>query len=162
MSSLIEVRFLGSGDVTNVYSKAVVANRLGMYEQYMQSIVHHFPLGQGVGRPFSSSLGIDLYSTDISFMAFLLPFGLVGLLIFGLFIYKIFANIDQCRWTISDQTRKSLFLFVGIFLLMSLNIDFFSRNNFVIYLAALIMSLRVSLGSIVNMKLARRRVFQLH
>ena len=145
VSSLIELRFFGSGEVAEVYSKAVVVWRLGLYEQYMQSIVQHFPLGQGLGRPFASSFGIDIYTTDISFMSFLLPFGVMGLLIFGIFVYRIFSIIGQSGRQISKQTRRLLFLFVGIFLLMSLNIDFFSRNNFVIYLVVLIMSLRVDL-----------------
>jgi hypothetical protein len=35
-----------------------------------------------------------------------------------------------------------------VFLLLSLNIDFFSRDNFVIYLSALVMSLRVPSGQV--------------
>ena len=145
IASLIELRFFGSGDIADVYDAAVVRGRLSHYEQYMQSVIQYFPLGQGLGRPFSSLLGQDIYSTDISFMSFLLPFGLMGLMIFGLFIYRVFVIISQNESQNNKQTKKLLFLFVGIFLLMSLNIDFFSRNNFVIYLVALITSLRVSL-----------------
>lgn len=158
VASLIELRFFGSGEVAEVYSKAVVAGRLGLYEQYMQSILQHFPLGQGLGRPLSSSFDKDVYTTDISFMSFLLPFGLMGLLIFGSFIYRNFAIVGQSGEQISKQTRRLLFLFVGIFLLMSLNIDFFSRDNFVIYLVVLIMSLRVPLDSTVRMRLRKRSV----
>ena len=141
VSLLIRKRFFGSGDVSRIYEDAFMRDRVSVYEQYLQSIAQHFPIGQGLGRPFSVTAGQDIFTTDISVMAFLIPFGFAGALVFVLFIYKIFATIHYANRQTSSQTRKLLYGFVGIFLLMSLNLDFFSRNNFVIYLTLLVTSL---------------------
>lgn len=144
VASLIQLRFFGGGDIANVYNVSFVGGRLGLYEQYAQSILQYFPLGQGLGRPFSSLLGNHVYTTDISFMSFLLPFGLMGVMVFFVFIYNIFSGIRQYGGQDNKQLRQLLFVLVCIFLLMSLNIDFFSRNNFVIFLAVMVESLPVS------------------
>lgn len=159
VSALIELRIFGSGDITSLYVSALVNERLDIYEHYWQNIMQYFPIGQGLGRPYTSFfLGSDIYTSDISFMSFLLPFGLIGLLIFGMFIYRIFVSIRKNKVQVSKETRRLLFVFVSIFLVMSLNIDFFSRNNFVIFLSVLIISLRVPLDSTVRMRLRKGSV----
>jgi len=77
-----------------------------------------------------------LFTTDISFVAFLLPFGLPGLVIFFGFVFAIWKTfISHGRIYSNNQSSGVFVLMLVTSLLVSLNIDIFSRKIFVIYIA---------------------------
>lgn len=149
VNHLIEKRYIGSGyGVEQVYEAAVIIGRFPIYEQYINSIKTYFPVGQGLGRPFSiRQNGDGVPITDISIISFLLPFGLLGLILFCIFIYTLFRLVSRANNCISEREIHTIKLFLIISLVMSLNIDLFSRNNFVIYLTVLVLTLQNNVNS---------------
>jgi len=142
---LIQLRYLGYGDINNVYYHALEQRRYPLYAQYLYSLKEYFPLGQGLGRPFSIHFtGEPIYTSDISLISFVLPFGVFGFAIFSFFSYKLYSLIGSLKNTKWAKESHLIALMLTVFLLMSLNIDFFSRNNFVIYFVVLLLSLRNS------------------
>ncbi len=139
---LIDRRFFGSGDVENVYERAVMTNRMPYYEQYLESFRRHFPVGQGLGRPLSVASTHDIFISDVSFISFLLPFGAMGILLFGVFVMKLVTLIRRAPAAVRSDSRNLFLLLLVVSLLMSLNMDLFSRHNFVIHFTLLVMMLQ--------------------
>ncbi len=148
VNHLAEKRYMGSGyGFDQVYEIAIVMGRFPIYEQYANSIKTYFPIGQGLGRPFSiRPNGDEVPITDISVLSFLLPFGLLGLIAFCVFIYTLFRLVSRAKNCISDRETHIIKLFLIISLIMSLNIDLFSRNNFVIFVTMFVLTLQNNLS----------------
>lgn len=139
---LIEKRYLRSG-YEQVYETALVKERFPIYAQYANSIKTYFPVGQGLGKPFHIRFnGIRVPITDISIISFLLPFGPLGLIVFCIFIYTLFRLVSRANNSISERAIRIFKLFLITSLIMSLNIDLFSRNNFVIFVTMLVLTLQ--------------------
>ena len=147
VNHLVKKRYMGSGyGIDQVYETAVVMERFPMYEQYANSIKTYFLIGQGLGRPFSTQPnGDEVPTTDISVLSFLLPFGLLGLSAFCVFIYTLFRLLSIGNNCINERGIRIIKLFLIISLIISLNIDLFSRNNFVIYVTMLVLTLQNNL-----------------
>jgi hypothetical protein len=133
----VDIGLLGQGDMSNVYETSVEVNRLFLYEQYWDRIVNSFPYGQGLGHPVANNGVQDVYIADISIVAFLIPFGLTGVLLFIVFIKNIFKLI---RNSYSDSyfkkhLRESFSVMIVIWIVISLNDDWISRKISVIYMA---------------------------
>ena len=73
-------------------------------------------------------------------MGFLLPFGISGVIFFILFVISLIKTVKKS--TIRNDVKKSIYLMIFISILMSFNIDLYSRNTFVIFLTMLILSLK--------------------
>lgn len=133
-------RFLGGGGGAQmIYQSAVVVGRMNNYQQYWRSITEHFPWGQGFGLPYST-LGVAAFPvTDISLMAFLLPLGVLGVVLFGLFIRALWRTATRTSDKLPREYGRAIKLLIAIALLVSTNVDIFSRDNFVVLLALLIM-----------------------
>jgi len=133
---LVNLRYFGDGrGITAVFDTAL-RNRMGLYKEYLSSLLSHFPVGQGLGLPLSSQTG-NVYTTDISLLSFMLPYGIFGLAIFLIFLVCLYRLIQRIPYA---QLRKSLLLLYLVSIVMSLNLDVFSRNNFVIFFVFLVMS----------------------
>jgi len=141
---LMEKRYLGSGyRFKNVIEQSLIRERIPIYTQYLESIKAYFPLGQGLGKPFHIRRdGTRVPISDISIISFLLPLGLMGLIIFFLFIYSLFRLVSKSKSYIGEKEIRIVKLFLIISLIMSLNIDLFSRNNFVIFLSMFVLTLK--------------------
>jgi hypothetical protein len=138
LSEAVSRRFLGEGDIGAVYEEAIVVNRLVMYEQYLESLLVNFPVGQGLGKPFST-IPNEAFITDISLLSFLLPFGLLGGTLLITFIALAWATSRSSNRTdYGDRWAVAMRLILVVFVLMSLNLDVFSRNNAVIWYAVLL------------------------
>lgn len=143
LTSLIKLRIFGNGDVSNIYQTDFLLSRVYMYKQYIESILNYFPIGQGLGRPFSiRGTGELIYISDISLISFAIPFGIVGALIIIGFIIRLFRIIHRLVLTVDMESVKYLNVMLIIFILMSFNIDWFTRNNFIIYFTLLLLSLQ--------------------
>ncbi|MGD9486546.1 MAG: hypothetical protein AB7W47_00840 [Calditrichaceae bacterium] len=150
---LIELRLFGDGHgLEKVYENAVLLGRVNNYEQYVASISNYFPFGQGLGQCFSINANlVDIYTSDISLISFLLPFGIFGIIILVIFIRRLFHLINDIRFPLNRKERYSLNLLLIVSLLMSLNIDLFSRDNFIIFFSFLVMTLKNSQKSLFNL-----------
>lgn len=117
---------------------ALFVGRVGLYDQYLDRIFSSFPYGQGLGVPFSYGIfsGEPIFISDISLVSFSIPFGLLGLVALLLFIGKLFKSFKKYNKTYHDDKGPKVFywlLFTSF--LVSLNVDIFSRNIFVVYLS---------------------------
>ena len=139
-ASLIDLRLFGRGDLSAVYESAVVEGRLSNYEQYWRSLSSHFPLGQGLGRPLSTGPAGDVFSTDISALSFMLPFGIAGIGVVVAVIWAMWREtvgaVVTTPW--GHTLRVLLPQLLLVFSVMSLNIDIFSRNVAIVWMAMLI------------------------
>jgi len=109
--------------------------RLPLYEQYFANIAKSFPWGLGLGIPVASLWGHDAYYSDVSLVTFLIPLGLAGLcfcLAFIILLYRRIAQLNDGYW------RGLMSICVITYVLVSLNVDIFSRSNAVIILAAFV------------------------
>lgn len=144
LNRIIEERYLRSSyQFEHMIENEVLTERFPIYKQYIESLKKYFPIGQGLGKPFHIRWDDkEVPVSDISFLSFLLPFGLIGLIIFFIFIYTLFRLIIRENNCMSEKGIRVIKLFFIIALIMSLNIDFFSRNNFVIFITMLFLTLQ--------------------
>jgi hypothetical protein len=114
-----------------------VSTRAILYNDYLHRLLHSRFLGQGLGVPVSTYFGPALWA-DVSLVNFLLPFGLLGLIMFAGFVRKVYAGI---RSRIGDDRVQRLFVVVlCLALAVSLNDDIWSHKNFPIYFVYLLNS----------------------
>jgi len=134
---------LSKSNIQEIYKVSVVNQRLNLYAQYLSSIKQHFPVGQGLGKPFSIRQdGLGVFVTDISFMEFLLPFGVLGLVIFFSFIAALFKLVLRYKTETNTLEGRLVILLLFLTLLVSLNYEIYVRGNFVIFITMLIVTLR--------------------
>lgn len=109
--------------------------RLPLYEQYFANVIKSFPWGLGLGIPVASLWGHDAYYSDVSLLTFLIPLGLAGFCFCIAFIILLYRRIAELR---DSYWRHLMSIGVITYVLVSLNVDIFSRNNAVIILAAFV------------------------
>ena len=112
-----------------------------MYESFIDIISNHFVLGQGFGIPFwrnEFDSSLDSFTTDISFLAFFLPMGVIGFTLFICWIislYKIFKERLYYKFNILINKNEIIngyrYIFI-ISIITSLNLDIFSRNIYIL------------------------------
>lgn len=138
--TLAYTRFMGGGGGAQmIYQGDLVLARMSMYHQYWNSITGHFPWGQGFGLPYSTLLMQPVVVSDISLLAFLLPLGVLGVVLFGLFIRALWRTATLSSAKLPPKYRRAVKLLIVVSLLVSLNTDIFSRNNYVVMLTLLIL-----------------------
>ncbi|HOA80602.1 MAG TPA: O-antigen ligase family protein [Defluviitaleaceae bacterium] len=144
IAHLFEVRFLGQGyGLERIFETDLKIGRFPIYQQYLSSVRTHFPIGQGLGRPFHIKIdGTKVFITDVSFIAFLVPFGIFGLIIFCSFVFALYKTASDGEAFFDRKNIRIIKLFLIISLLMSLNYDLYSRNSFVIFVTILVLTLR--------------------
>jgi hypothetical protein len=136
---LVIQRYLGGDRGAEAIYQSSGAPRLETYQRYSESIRDYFPLGQGLGRPFSNTLETATYTTDSSILAFVLPFGVLGLAIFAGFLGCLWRLLSQNAISCSSELARGAKLLIVTSLLISLNIDLYSRNNFVVLITLLVL-----------------------
>lgn len=132
----LALRFAVNVGVSEVVDSAITGNRDILYEQYTERLVSGLPFGQGLGKPYAvlPDRGA-FYTVDNSYLSFMLPFGLIGLVILGGFLFQIFKLLGPKSddWPL-ERFRKFMMLVLGVTMIIALNMDLFSRNNYVIFI----------------------------
>ncbi len=132
----LALRFAVNVGVSEVVDSAITGNRDILYEQYMERLVNGLPFGQGLGKPYAvlPDRGA-FYTVDNSYLSFMLPFGVIGLIILLGFLYQILKLLGpkSDNWPL-ERFRKFMLLVVGVTMIIALNMDLFSRNNYVIFI----------------------------
>ena len=132
----LAMRFAINIGVSEVVDSAITGNRDMLYAQYSDRLINNLPLGQGLGKPYAviPDRGVA-YTVDNSYLSFMLPFGLIGLLVFFVFLFQIRKLMGpRCASQHLERFRKFMLLIIAITLIIALNVDLFSRNNFVIFI----------------------------
>lgn len=132
----LALRFAINVGVSEVVDSAITGNRDMLYDQYMERLVNGLPLGQGIGKPYAviPERGA-FYTVDNSYLSFMLPFGLVGMLILFGFLYQLKKLLGpQSPDPALERFRKFMLLVVSVTMLIALNMDIFSRNNYVLFI----------------------------
>lgn len=134
---LVSLRFFARNEGITAAFQAAIADRVELYKIYWESLIHNFPLGQGLGTPLATwiekGVNVEIYTTDISILSFVLPFGLLGLISFLIFILSLYKVIISRSAPINLKLKKLLLILLGVSLILSLNIDVYSRDNFVVF-----------------------------
>lgn len=138
---LLRRLFLG-GNAQAELARSLTQGRLPLYEQYAYIFADTFPVGQGLGRPlgFNYYLERPVFTSDISLVSFSLPFGILGLAMLCLFILicrKSFSYFERIHPKTRNAKVFGIMLIVAF--MVSLNLDLFSQNAFVVYLAVFAM-----------------------
>ncbi len=142
LRDLVFLRYLGRGaGPERIYQVDFLLGRMTLYRQYWASITNHFPWGQGFGRPYSVVWGNQTPVTDISVMSFVLPLGIFGVVIFAVFLRQLWRLVNANAGQQFPHYSRVLKLLMVVALLVSLNMDIFSRNNFVVLLTLLVLCL---------------------
>lgn len=147
MRELFEKRLFVSGNTNAELAYSLTVGRFYLYQQYYDVLRHSFPFGQGVGFPLAHAMFTDvpMYISDISLISLVLPFGVAGLWIYFGFLYKTYVSLRPASRLV--KTRKSselLRIMLVVAALVSLNIDMFTRNIFVVYFAVFVSIYAVS------------------
>lgn len=113
--------------------------RFPIYRHYAELPLSDYLIGQGLGKPLLTLNGDSVYTSDVSYMAFAIPFGILGLVTLAVFLFTLFRrlltkNIPRVprAWIVGAL--------VAVGMLVSLNVDWLSRDTFVVYLTLLVMS----------------------
>lgn len=146
MISLLQRRLFITDASDREFEDAFLIGRVSLYNQYLNAIQSSFPFGQGLGLPLSYGIfsGIPVFTTDISFVSFVLPFGLVGFILLFVFIFKIFNSFNKYAKVHAGDKSSKVFYFITLSAtLVAFNVDIFSRNIFVVYLAVFAVLLHI-------------------
>lgn len=140
--NLVELRYFGEGGGPEaIVEKSLLASRVVLYSDYLESIRNYFPVGQGLGRPYSTSFGKEYYTTDISVASFVVPFGILGLITFASFIMALYGKVNRAKPGLLPKQIVMIKVLLLSSILVSLNVDLYSRNNFVIFITMLVLAL---------------------
>ena len=138
MIELLQSRLFLTDSAGAEIERAFTVGKVGNYIQYLDILRSTLPLGQGLGLPFSYGMvsGEPIYISDISLVSFSIPFGVLGLGMLLMFIYRLLKSFQRYATIYCNATIPRVFywLLVSAFLI-SLNVDVFSRNIFVVFLA---------------------------
>ena len=137
MRILFYTRFFGGDDISTEFENAFFIGRSLNYEQYYSKFIASFPFGQGLGHPLSVTLLEDeIYTSDISIVSFVLPLGVFGILLLIGYLKVVLKFFSAFRREFpSSKAPKVYVLMIFVTLFASLNVDMYSRNIFVVYLA---------------------------
>jgi hypothetical protein len=138
MITLLQKRLFLSVSAGAEIEHALTVGRFGLYVQYLDRLVSTFPFGQGLGLPFSYGVFSQepTFISDISLVSFSIPFGLLGTIMLFTFFVKLFRSFKRHKKVYPNDISPRIFIWLLFTAcIISLNIDIFSRNIFVVYLA---------------------------
>lgn len=141
--ALWSTRFFLDGSAGE-FERAFELGRVVLYGQYFESIKENLIFGGGFGFPLSYVFlsSVPVYTSDISFVSFWVPLGLFGVALIFLFWRQVFSGIAALRPDVGRACSGNLMFLFFVCLLVSLNIDVFSRNVFVLAFVALIFNMK--------------------
>lgn len=134
--------FTGKSDISEDLS-----TRYDLYSQYKDAIYNSYFLGQGFGIPYSIKPEPKSWS-DITFISFIIPLGIIGVVYFLIFLKKVFISIRNKISSI--KIRRSFYLVFFLAILISLNDDIWSHKNFPIYFVFIINSFGYKFNELKN------------
>jgi hypothetical protein len=123
---------------------AIVDGRGELFEYYAGQLQNYRVLGGGFGRPlFIPQDQTPVFTSDVSVLSFYFPMGLIGLCLIFTFWWICWKRIRAAsRDPHVHSVAVGLQWVLCIACIVSLNLDIFSRNLFVVLLAFLIAILR--------------------
>lgn len=139
VSQAYSTRIVGVVDSgTDLERQEDVLDRIPLYRDYWQRMLDSFPLGQGLGQPVSNvdPAGPVLF-TDVSIVAFVVPFGVLGLVLGSVLLGAIIKASRAMKFGVDAILKRGVLVLIVCSVLASLNEDIFSRRTFVIYLGLL-------------------------
>ena len=118
-----------------------IDGRLSLYQVYLNNFQNHFIMG--LGSPiFIQNGSVPVYTTDISLFSMFFYFGWCGVLMFLLSVIWIFKNIKESTLLDRISSKRIFKYFFYVSLIVSLNVDLFTRNIYVLVLFLLIAAIR--------------------
>ncbi len=138
MIALLQKRLFLTNSAGTEIEQAFTVGRVGLYIQYLDILRSTLPFGQGLGIPFAYVIfsGEPIFTSDISLASFSIPFGLLGLIMLLMFMANIFKSFHKYEKVYPyDKSPKIFYWLLVSAFFISLNMDVFSRNIFVVYLA---------------------------
>ena len=116
-----------------------ISDRTILYPQYFDVFLMSPLFGVGFGFPYSTNPEFSLYS-DVTIVSFALPFGMLGLFLFFLFIKNLWTALKSVRGSDFSNEILGLKIVIILGLTISLNDDIWSHKEFSIILALLVSS----------------------
>jgi len=125
---------------TSAVPASHITVRTNLYDQYLENFVNHPVFGMGLGVPFATE-PVETFYTDVTIVSFGLTFGLVGLSVFGLFIYSLWRSLANVHSEELRPVARIILQLILVALLVSLNDNIWAYKPFVIYLTAITASI---------------------
>lgn len=125
---------------TSAIPASHISPRTSLYDQYLENFVHSPVLGVGLGVPFATD-PVDSFYADVTIVSFGLTFGVLGLVVFGLFVYSLWRSLAKVRNEELKPIARIVIQLILVALLVSLNDNIWAYKPFVIYLAAITASI---------------------
>jgi hypothetical protein len=107
-----------------------------LYEQYADRLRSSYLLGKGIGIPVSTVFG-DAAWADVTLITFAIPFGIFGVAMFLLFLWRLYGRIGAM---VDTRIRRLFLLVFALGVAISLNDDIWSHKFYVVYLVFLVNS----------------------
>ena len=140
---LFESRILGHGQFEQLTESDIVGREI-LYRQYIKRLERNdfvLLIGQGLGVPFSiNNFGKKVSYTDVTFIAFLLTFGILGVISWGLLILEMWKALNVEKLSPVYGLAKGLKYIIIISILVSLNFNIWGTKSFVYYLSFIVSS----------------------
>lgn len=136
---------LGLNDTfSSAIETATIDSRGEVFNYYIYQLQSYKVLGGGFGRPlFILADQTPIFTSDVSILSFYFPMGLVGLCLLFTFWWICWKRIRAASRDLHvHRVAVGLQWVLCIACIVSLNLDIFSRNLFVVLLAFLIAILR--------------------
>jgi hypothetical protein len=138
-------RFPTNAEKVSAFLQGDVAQERGpIWRHYLQYPPLDYVFGQGLGTPLVVSDRL-VYTSDVSYWAFLLVFGILGLLALAALLSVLFRRLHSPVLA-RPPNSWALTALVIVTMLIALNVDWLSRDNMVVYLSLLVMSATQAAG----------------
>ena len=137
-------RFGLNDNFSSAIEAATVGSRGSIFDYYIYQLQNFNVLGGGFGRPlFILQDQTPVFTSDVSVLSFYFPMGLIGLCLLFTFWWICWKRIRAAsRNPYVHRIAVGLQWVLCIACIVSLNLDIFSRDLFVVLLAFLIAILR--------------------
>jgi hypothetical protein len=158
-AQLFESRILGHGQFEQLTESDIVGREI-LYRQYIERLEKSIlvPLtGQGLGVPLSiNAFGEKVLYADVTFIVFLLTFGIFGVVCWGLLILNMWRALHVEKLGPVYSLARGLKYIIIISILVSLNFNIWLAKSFVYYLAFIVSAVYYENRKFVNFYRERR------
>jgi len=154
-AQLFESRILGHGQFEQLSESDIVGREI-LYRQYIERLDESIlvPLiGQGFGVPLSINVfGEKVAYADVTFVVFLLTFGIFGVLCWGLLILNMWKVLHVEKLGPVYGLARGLKCIIVISILVSLNFNIWLAKSFIYYLAFIVSAVYCENRKFVNFR----------
>lgn len=125
---------------TSAIPAAHISVRTSLFDQYLENFARNPVFGVGLGVPFATD-PVDSFYTDVTIVSFGVTFGVVGLFVFGLFVFSVWHSLANVRNEDLRPVARLMTQLMIVALLLSLNDNIWMYKPFAIYFAAVTASI---------------------